>query len=278
VQHLGRLPGYSDGIYHGHNKEGVIDMGDGLVHNIKIAVKDANGNTSLLQLDVQKSESKQIKTPTEINPDDQKMEFRPGFINVFENNQVRFYLPENALYDSIRFTFKEIIPAQGNPIYQLHNGNIPIHGMFPINIKNSQATFSDKMVMRRFWGGKEDYSKAEHITMGYDKDWYKANFREFGNFQLMEDTTPPTITPIGIREGMNIGKLNRLAFVIKDNTKVLEKFSAYLDGKWIRFSNDKGSAFIYRLDDHCPPGAHELKISVEDCVGNRSERTYHFTR
>jgi hypothetical protein len=77
---------------------------------------------------------------------------------------------------------------------------------------------------------------------------------------------------------MNIGKLNRLAFVIKDNTKVLEKFSAYLDGKWIRFSNDKGSAFIYRLDDHCPPGAHELKISVEDCVGNRSERTYHFTR
>ena len=278
VQHLGRLPGYSDGIYHGHNKEGVIDMGDGLVHNIKIAVKDANGNTSLLQLDVQKSESKQIKTPTEINPDDQKMEFRPGFINVFENNQVRFYLPENALYDSIRFTFKEIIPAQGNPIYQLHNGNIPVHGMFPINIKNSQATFSDKMVMRRFWGGKEDYSKAEHITMGYDKDWYKANFREFGNFQLMEDTTPPTITPIGIREGMNIGKLNRLAFVIKDNTKVLEKFSAYLDGKWIRFSNDKGSAFIYRLDHHCPPGAHELKISVEDCVGNRSERTYHFTR
>jgi hypothetical protein len=150
--------------------------------------------------------------------------------------------------------------------------------MFAVNIKNPQATFSDKMVMRRFWGDKEGYSKAEHVTMGYDKDWYKANFREFGNFQLLEDTSPPTITPIGIREGMNIGKLNRLAFVIKDNTKELEKFSAYLDGKWIRFSNDKGSTFIYRLDDHCPPGAHELKISIEDCVGNRSERTYHFTR
>jgi hypothetical protein len=278
VQHLGRLPGYPNGIYHGLSRDGVIDIGDGLVHNINIAVKDANGNTSLLQLDVQKSESKQIKTPAEINPDDQKMEFRPGFINVFENKQVRFYLPENALYDSIRFTFKEIIPALGNPIYQLHNGNIPVHGMFAVNIKNPQANFSDKMVMRRFWGDKEGYSKAEHVTMGYDKDWYKANFREFGNFQLLEDTSPPTITPIGIREGMNIGKLNRLAFVIKDNTKELEKFSAYLDGKWIRFSNDKGNAFIYRLDEHCPPGAHELKISVEDCVGNRSERTYHFTR
>ena len=278
VQHLSRLPGYPNGIYHGHSGDGVIDIRDDLVHNIKIAVKDANGNTSLLQLDIQKNESKQIKITADTNPDHQIMEFRPGFINVFENNQVRFYLPENALYDSIRFTFKEIIPAQGNPIYQLHNGNIPVHGMFPVNIKNPQANFSDKMVMRRFWGDKEDYSKAEHVTMGYDKDWYKANFREFGNFQLLEDTSPPTITPIGIKEGMNISKLNRLAFVIKDNTKELEKFSAYLDGKWIRFSNDKGSTFIYRLDDHCPPGTHELKISVEDCVGNKSERTYHFTR
>ena len=55
-------------------------------------------------------------------------------------------------------------------------------------------------------------------------------------------------------------------------------FTALLDGKWIRFTNDKGSTFIYKFDEHCPAGTHELKISVEDCVGNRTERTYHFTR
>lgn len=278
VQHLSRLPGYPNGIYNDQQGDGVIGLEDQKAQSIQIAVQDANGNTSLLQFDIQKRGFNEIKKTETIAAADQQKEFRPGFINVFENNQVRFYLPENALYDSIRFTFKEIIPAQGNPIYQLHNGNIPVHGMFPVNIKNSQATFPDKMVMHRFWADKNDYSKAEHVMMGYEKDWYKASFREFGNFQLLEDTIPPTITPIGIREGMNIGKLNRLAFVIKDNTKELEKFSAYLDGKWLRFSNDKGSAFIYRLDDHCQAGAHELKISVEDCVGNRSERTYHFTR
>jgi hypothetical protein len=280
VQHLSRLPGYPNGIgiYNDQQGDGVIDIADGLVHNIKIAVKDANGNASLLQFDVQRNEANQINKQLETKGSNQQREFRPGFINIFENNQVRFYLPENALYDSIRFTFKEIIPAQGNPIYQLHNGNIPVHSRFPINIKNSSTVSPNKMVMRRFWGDKEDYSKAEQVLLGYEKDWYRASFREFGNFQLLEDITPPTITPIGIREGMNIGKLNRLAFVIKDNTKVLEKFSAYLDGKWIRFSNDKGSVFIYRMDEHCPPGAHELKISIEDCVGNKSERTYHFTK
>ena len=278
VQHLSKLPGYPNGIYNDQRGDGVIDIADGKLHNITITVKDANGNTSLLQFDVQRNGANQINKQLEINVTNQQSEFRPGFINVFENNQVRFYLPENALYDSIRFTFKEIIPAQGNPIYQLHNGNIPVHSKFPINIKNSTTAFPNKMVMRRFWGDKEEYSKAEPVIMGYEKDWYRASFREFGNFQLLEDITPPTITPIGIREGMNIGKLNRLVFVIKDNTKELEKCSAYLDGKWIRFSNDKGSAFIYRIDEHCSPGTHELKISIEDCVGNKSEKTYHFKR
>jgi hypothetical protein len=33
-----------------------------------------------------------------------------------------------------------------------------------------------------------------------------------------------------------------------------------------------------KFDEQCPPGEHELKISVEDCVGNRTERTYKFVR
>jgi hypothetical protein len=278
VQHLSRLPGYPKGIYNDQRGDGVIDLGDGLVHHIQIAVRDANGNTSLLELDVKKSGVSPIKIRAEIEGGNQQLLFRPGFINVFENNQVRFYLPENALYDSIRFTFREIIPTQGNPIYQLHNGHIPLQGMFAVNIKNIPASLPNKMVMHRFWANKNDYSKAQPVLMGYENGWYRANFREFGNFQLLEDTVPPTITAIGIREGMKVSKLNRLVFVIKDNTTELEKFSAYLDGKWVRFSNDKGSAFVYQLDDHCPPGAHEIKISVEDCVGNRTERSYHFTR
>jgi hypothetical protein len=95
---------------------------------------------------------------------------------------------------------------------------------------------------------------------------------------LIADITPPTIRPVGFKDGMNASKLNRIVFVILDNTEELQNFRAELDGKWLRFSNDKSKTFIYTFDDHCPPGEHELKISVEDCVGNRVERVYRFVR
>lgn len=277
VQHIGPLPGYTKGIYQNITGDGVIYTGDGTPHPIRIEVKDVDGNTSNLQFNVQgRSVNQNMAAYT--TPASQQREFSPGFMNVFENSHLSFYLPENALYDSIRFRYNEITPAKGFTIYQLHNGTVPVHGMFPVRIKNPGMIYPDKMVMHRFWGDKDDYTKAVPVKVSNESDWYQSSFRAFGNFQLVVDTVPPVVTPVGLREGMNAGKLARIAFIIKDNTEELENFNAYLDGKWLRFSNDKGRTFIYKFDEHCPPGAHELTISVEDCVGNRTVKTYHFTR
>ncbi len=278
VQHMSRLPGYPQGVYKDISGDGVINIEDGAIHPLKIEVKDAEGNTSLLKFNLQSGNITRTNYLYNSVADNQQKEFHPGFMNVFENSHISFYLPENALYDSIRFKYNEIIPGQGNTIFQLHNGNVPVQSLFPVKIKNSTTANPGKMVMHRFWSDKNDYARAIPVSMGDEKDWYQASFRAFGNFQLVEDITAPTIIPVGIREGMNAAKLNRIAFVIKDNTKELQNFTAYLDGKWLRFTNDKGNTFIYKFDEHCPPGAHELKISVEDCVGNKAERTYHFTR
>ena len=273
VQHLSQLPGYTNGIYKEATGNGVIDIENESIHQIKIEVKDVNGNTSVIKFGIKRG-AEQRKQPEANNAAIfQQREFLPGFINVFENDKVSFYLPEISLYDSVRFRYNEIIPAKGLPIYQLHNTSVPVQVMFPVKIKNTSALHPDKMVMHRFANNKNDYAKAVN-----ENGWYKASFREFGNFQLLEDSEPPTIKPIGFREGMHMGKLNRLVFVIFDNTEELVNFKALLDGKWLRFSNDKGKTFIYKFDDYCSYGAHELKISVGDCVGNVTERTYHFTR
>ncbi len=50
IEHLSRLPGYPQGIYKDFNSDGVIYLKDTLLHNIKIIVKDANGNISMLSL------------------------------------------------------------------------------------------------------------------------------------------------------------------------------------------------------------------------------------
>jgi hypothetical protein len=277
VQHLSRMPGYPQMVYKDISGDGVIKLQDGRLHDIKIQVSDAAGNISLLQFSVQRM-STALPAVAVLPLPFSAGDFRPGMINVFENRNISFYLPETALYDSIRFQYRETIPAKGNTIYQLHNGNVPVHGLFPVSIHEPGAMRPDKVVMYRYWQDKSDFKKAFPVTRGGERNWFTASFRSFGNFQLLEDTIPPSIMPIGIREGMNTAKLNRIAFVIKDNTEELENFSAFLDGKWLRFSNDKGATFIYKFDEHCPPGSHELVISVEDCVGNISVRTYHFTR
>ncbi len=123
-------------------------------------------------------------------------------------------------------------------------------------------------------------STIDVLRPEWDKDtsWASARFHEFGDFQLVEDTIPPTITPLGQLAGANLGKASRIAFSIKDNLGALRNFRAELDGAWLCFTNDKGLAFIYIFDEHCPPGAHTLKVSVEDVAGNKTIKKFHFTR
>ena len=271
VQHLSRLPGYPPGIYKEVSGDGVINISDDSVHRIQVQVKDAYGNMSTLKFSVKRGAVKH-KNVSSDKDEYLQTDFKPGLINIFENDKISFYLPEICLYDSFRFVYHEIIPAKGFAIYQLHNTTVPLQVKFPVKIKNMQTAHPDKMVMHRFANGKNDYAKAVN-----EDGWYKAAFRDFGNFQLMEDTLPPVIRPVGFREGMHVPAAGRLVFVITDNTEQVD-FTATLDGQWLRFSNDKGKTFIYKMEEHCPPGNHELKITATDCVNNKTEKVYHFTR
>jgi murein DD-endopeptidase MepM/ murein hydrolase activator NlpD len=277
IQHISKLPGYNTGLYKTFNGDGVISMEDDSVHRIKLIVKDAHGNASVVQFNIQQNTPFTKKKATDPTIFFQQKAFHPGFINIFENATIRFYLPQNYLYDSIRFTYKETSPYPGHTIYHLHNTDVPVHGYFPVSIK-AETAFPDKMIMHRFAKNKNDYIKADAVVYGKETGWYKASFREFGSFQLMIDTTAPAITPLGFKNRMNCSKLNRIVFVIKDNTEEIKRFTATLDGKWLRFSNDKGSRFIYDFDEMCPAGEHELKIIAEDQVGNVAEKVYQFTR
>ena len=282
LQHISKLPGYNSSVYKTTNGDGVITIDDTLVHKIKLEVKDANGNTSVVMFDIKRTANFTEPKRKDSASYFQQQIFHPGFINLFENNNISFYLPENCLYDSMRFLYSEINSTQDFPsdsyrIYQLHNTSVPLQSYFPVTIKATKS-LAGKMIMHRFANGKHDYKKAEPVTNGNDTGWYRASFREFGSFQLMIDTIAPTITPIGFKDGMNTGKLKQIIFVVKDNTEEIKNFTAILDGNWLRFSNDKGSRFIYLFDEMCPPGEHELKIIAKDQVGNVRERIYRFTK
>jgi len=269
LQHLSKLPGYRNGIYKSNGKDGVINL-EGEDHEIRIEVNDPNGNSSVIKFSIIQ---KGIIEDHKNNVGSFQNLFIPGFLNVFENEKVSFYLPENCVYDSLRFMYNETI-NNGHPVFQLHNTSVPLHTYFSVKIKGEPSTAdTSKMVMKRFSGSKEDFVKAT-----FENGWYSARFREFGAFQLIEDNISPVLIPIGFRDGMNASRIGRIMFSVKDNTEEISDFTALLDGEWLRFSNDKGRTFIYNFDEHCSPGNHELKVRVEDQVGNITEKNYQFTR
>lgn len=278
VQHLSRLPGYPAGVYHDIKSDGTIPVYDDSLHQVKIIVKDTYGNTSVVQFSLKKAAPS--NTTSVNNSLYQQQVFHPGYINIFERDNIQVILGEKDLYDSIRFTYatKAASPAEkySGQFHLVHNGAVPVHGYFTIKIKPDfiiPPEAQNCMVIKQQWGSRTDIFKAK-----YEGGWYSSRFRSFGSFQLMADIQPPTITPIGIKENANLGRSVSFSFVVRDNSDEFKNFRAELDGKWLRFSNDKGRTFTYKFDENCPPGPHELKVSVEDEANNVTTKRFNFTR
>lgn len=258
IQHLSRLPGNVSDIYKGGN--GIISLDDTNIRTIEILVQDPDLNTSTIKFKIRSADK--LKNHSA----EGGLRFEPNMINVFENKSVKFFLPQNAIYDAFNFIYKESKDANGKLIYQIHNNTVPVQTYFKVNIFDSSILNNEKVMMKRFSGTKKDFVKTT-----FDKGWYSASFREFGNFQLIEDTEAPVISSI-------TKTASTISFSIKDNTEELANFNAFLNGKWIRFSNDKQRAFIYKIDDNCAKGENELIISVEDLSGNKAEKIFKFVR
>ncbi len=273
LQHLSRLGGAANIIYKTNESNGVISLNPGETKDIKIEVYDADLNKSELKFTLKRSLA-DITYPVQPGT-----LFIPQAINIFENEEVKFYLPENSIYDSFYFKYNKINVNMGKPVHQLHHHTVPVQNYFTVQIRDNILYMpTDKMVMKWFAGSKTSYKKAVPVITGPERGWYSASWREFGNFQLMEDSEPPTITPLGFKDGMNTARLTKISFAVKDNTEEIENFTGQLDGKWILFSNDKGRVFVYEFDEACGPGEHELKLTATDQAGNTTEKTYRFTR
>ena len=76
----------------------------------------------------------------------------------------------------------------------------------------------------------------------------------------------------------DLSRATRISFNVRDNLQGIKNVRAELDGKWLRFTNDKYKAFIYQFDEKCLSGPHVLKVSGEDEAGNKTIVSYNFVR
>ncbi|MCG2614440.1 M23 family metallopeptidase [Terrimonas sp. NA20] len=272
VQHLSRLPGNVGNVYRPQWEEGVIRLEDTLVHAVRIEVKDANQNLSVLNFSVQR---KIVPPSDKITP---AKPFVPNYVNIFEQPDFQMYLPEKAIYDTVYPNYHRAASNATNAvsaIHQISNPSIPVEGKIRVSIKPDRsvpANWRNKLIIQRTYRNSQDNRLAS-----WNNEWVSAEFGDFGNYQVIADLTPPALSELGKGDTINLSGAKRIAFTPTDNMGI-KSFRAELNGQWLRFTNDKGRTWIYEFDERVPYGVYQLKVEVQDIVGNTTTKTWWFKR
>ena len=275
LQHLSALPGNKCRIYYPANASGILQLEDTLMHPFAITVWDTYNRRSTLSFSVQFDDSL-IASAASVSVLPQ---FIPNQINQLDKPDCRFYLPDLALYDTVPVFYYRSNATQANAVsaaHQLNEASIPLQEKMTVRIRPDRQipeALKEKLVMQRNWRGDRTVQKVQ-----WQQDWMTGRFGDFGVFQVFHDTIPPVLGDISNNDTADLSAVKQLSLLPSDNFQVIRNFRATLDGEWIRFTNDKGAYFIYVFDERCPFGVHELKVTVEDAVGNATTRTYWFRR
>ena len=270
-QHISPLPGREERIYHLYNEDGLIHLDDTLQHTITIQVGDANENFSSASFLIQFTDN--INTDRSVQKSDNLI---PGIVNVIEKTGFEAYLPARCIYDTIQPVYNNsnsTLPNAVSDLHQLNDNSYPVHEEMIIRIKPTiqvKNEWRDKIVIQRNAGN----AKLKPVWQG---EWLTAKTGAFGSFIALVDLTPPQLNSIGKGDTVNLSPASRIVFTPTDNSGI-KSFHAELDGKWLMFTNDKGRSWIYKFDEQCPFGVHELKVRVEDIVGNVTEKTWWFKK
>ncbi|HMT75412.1 MAG TPA: M23 family metallopeptidase, partial [Chitinophagaceae bacterium] len=274
LQHLSALPGHNGAEYKKIRGDGVIHLTDTMLHYVSVDVKDTDFNTSQLNFAVQFSDSLAAEIQQEIDYE----KFLPNKLNELKRDDFEMSIPETGLYDAVPVAYYRFNSNAYNAISALHqvsDASYPVHTPFTVGIKPVKtvpAEWKDKLLILRTDRKRRQAKKAE-----WQGEWLTAVFGEFGSFQVFADATPPVVNSLGKGDTVNLSPASRIIFTPTDNFGI-KKFRAELDGKWIRFTNDKSRNWIYIFDERCPYGVHHLKVEVEDLAGNTTVKEWWFKR
>jgi Peptidase family M23 len=273
LQHLSKLPGEKGVVYKKIKTDGVVELNDTAIHYISVEVKDAYANTSHLDFAIRHNDSLAALLPAYIA----SQKLAPNKVNEISKSDFEMHLPAGSLYDTVPAYYYRTASTAYNAVSALHqvnDGSYPVHDDLTVRIK-ADKTIPDE------WKNKLVIVKSDKGNtikkVVWEGNWMTAKFGDFGKFQVFADVTAPQINDSWKGDTINLSPTSRILFTPTDNFGI-KKFRAELDSQWIRFTNDKSRNWIYKFDDRCQYGIHQLTVTVEDLVGNVTTKTWWFKR
>lgn len=278
-QLLYRLPGNKLEVYPFENAlRGALELEPGRTHVIRIELSDPQGNTSQLQFKVRYTGKLHPAKPTKAD----SIYLKANQARSIATPLFQLQLPEDALYDDLYFRYSSADPPPGAVSKMLHllSPEIPLHTYSTLKIKlTTPVAFNDRQKLAIVHLIKAARLPGNHPQNGmaaaYESGWATAPIRTFGEYHVVVDTVAPTITPLTALKG-KMKDLKTIVFRVDEETTSVASFSGTLNGNWILFAR-KGNQFVYTVDQHCPPGTHELVVQAIDENKNLRELRHTFS-
>lgn len=274
IQHLSVLPGNLIKVFSDAGGIGVITLNDNTVHKIDIVLKDVHDNKTTINFLLQYNGALQQNPSYTSNA---KL-LMPGRVDSVIGKNVKAFFSDISFYDVVPFQLSENTSLSSNavsPMAGLHNYTVPVQDSFTVQLKTTKflsASLKDRVVMQLI------SNKHKEVTKGiWSGDWMAAKFNRLGFVQLLLDTTPPVIKPVGWTNGTKFTTQKTLRLHCTDELDEIESFSATLDGQWLLFAK-KNDDFIYTVDQYFTSGPHTLSVTVTDKAGNIAKQSFEISK
>lgn len=259
-----RAPNNRLAVYRTVVNNGVIRFADDQMHNMKYEIRDVYGNLSTLDFKVHATaKPKHIEPRILPEPD---AVFKYDQDNIFVNDEVILTMPPYRLYEDLNFVYgwEDTLTGCLTPVHHIHNDMVPVDKFYNLRIKVADVPegLEDKVLVTMVNSNNHHRAKGGRYRDG----WISVRLREFGNFTVRLDTTPPSIRPINVFNGKSMAGSSRIDFKISDNLSGIKHFEAEIDGKWILMEYEYKNARIthYLEPGAFAPGDRKLVLRVTD--------------
>ena len=264
------LPANRLSIYKTAINQGIIKLAKGQSCDVRLLVQDFEGNQSELAFVLKRGNASVKQEPLGYT-----YQLVPEQEHLLRTDALEVYFPEGAFYETLYLrydTTQEHSSGVYSAVHQIHDYKTPVHKRFHLSIL--PEFLPDSLASKAFiaYCGKGD----EIVNCGgsWEGAFLKTRVRHLGDYSVMVDQIPPTITPISFRYDMRWR--NQMSFTIMDNfpssgqARDLDYY-ATIDGEWILMEFDaKTNILTHHFEDSLARGEHRLILVVEDSLGNQS--------
>ncbi len=239
-------------IYKNVQNRGVITPPDSVM-NISVALTDDSQNTRTVNFKVQRDYS----SPPHKDTTTVGYIIRWNKHTTIQDRYMEVKIPQEAVYDDLFLPFEyDTIRKE----YVLGNPDYPLH--LPVDVKIPSDMVPPKALL------KSTNSSTVAMLKPSENHHHTAKIYTMGNYKIVQDTLPPTIKYLGLRD-------NAICFTVKDNLSGIDNYSIEVNGRWVLAEWDpKRNRLSYFVQRNRTAVNNSVRVTLVDYCGNSREQTY----